>query len=60
VLINDPSNPLGSVWTAAHKRDILALCARNKLPILADEIYEEMSYEDQVPTFAELVEPGEV
>ena len=27
---------------------------------MADEIYEEMSYEDQVPTFAELVEPGEV
>jgi tyrosine aminotransferase len=60
LLINDPSNPLGSVWSAEHKRQIIELCARKRIPILADEIYEEMSYNVHAPTFAELVKPEEV
>lgn len=59
ILVNDPSNPLGSSWPAEHKREILQLCRRRKLPLLADEIYEGMLYADMVPTFAELVEPEE-
>jgi tyrosine aminotransferase len=52
VLINDPSNPLGAVWSAAHKREVIGVCARKRIPIVADEIYEGMSYGEQVPNFA--------
>ena len=48
----DPSNPLGSVWSAEHKRKIVELCMRKNIALLADEIYESMSYEVQVTPFA--------
>lgn len=54
VLVNDPSNPLGACWDSAHKEAIIELCRKHKLPLLVDEIYEGMTYGDQVPTFAEL------
>jgi tyrosine aminotransferase len=57
IMVNDPSNPLGAAWSADHKREILQLSKRHHLPILADEIYEDMTYAERVPTFAELVEP---
>ena len=57
ILVNDPSNPLGAAWSAEHKREILQLSKKHHLPILADEIYEGMTYAERVPTFAELVEP---
>lgn len=56
-MVNDPSNPLGAAWSAEHKREILQLSKRHRLPLLADEIYEDMTYSERVPTFAELVEP---
>ena len=60
ILVNDPSNPLGSCWSAAHKRAIIQLAIKRNIPLLADEIYEGMSYDENVPTFSELVEPDEV
>ena len=39
ILVNDPSNPLGSVWSVEHKRKIIELCIKKKVPLLADEIY---------------------
>ena len=42
VLINNPSNPCGAVYTEEHLRDIIHVCERNHLPIIADEIYADM------------------
>jgi len=39
ILINNPSNPCGSVFTREHICDIIKICSRHKLPIIADEIY---------------------
>jgi tyrosine aminotransferase len=36
VLVNDPSNPLGACWDKKHKLEIMELCRKHKLPILAD------------------------
>ncbi len=36
ILINDPSNPLGSSWSVESKQKILELSKRRNLPILAD------------------------
>jgi tyrosine aminotransferase len=45
VLINNPSNPCGSVWSRDHLRDILNIAAKHHLPVIADEIYGGMVFE---------------
>ncbi|KAJ3091615.1 hypothetical protein HK102_014101, partial [Quaeritorhiza haematococci] len=46
IVINNPSNPCGSVFTEKHVKDILTLCDKYKLPIIADEIYADMVFSD--------------
>lgn len=40
IVLNNPSNPCGSVYTRSHLIDILQVAARNYVPIIADEIYD--------------------
>ena len=42
LIVNNPSNPCGSVYKAAHLQEILAVAERNKVPIIADEIYADL------------------
>lgn len=42
IIINNPSNPCGSVFSKHHLLDILEIAARYYVPIIADEIYEHM------------------
>ena len=42
VLINNPSNPCGAVYSEEHLRKLIDICERNHLPIIADEIYADM------------------
>jgi tyrosine aminotransferase len=44
LLINNPSNPCGSNFTRQHLESILSLCEIYKLPVICDEIYEDMVY----------------
>ena len=39
IIINNPSNPCGAVFSEKHIREILDIAERNKVPIIADEIY---------------------
>ncbi|XP_053618537.1 tyrosine aminotransferase [Plodia interpunctella] len=43
VVIN-PSNPCGSVYTKEHLNNILDIAARNHVPVIADEIYEHFVF----------------
>ena len=45
ILVNDPSNPLGSCWSEEHKHELLQLAKRKGIPLLVDEIYEKMTYD---------------
>ena len=42
IIINNPSNPCGSVFSRDHLLDILNIAAKYYVPIIADEIYEHM------------------
>ncbi|XP_077451582.1 tyrosine aminotransferase isoform X7 [Stigmatopora argus] len=42
LIVTNPSNPCGSVFTKEHQQKILKVASRNCLPILADEIYSNM------------------
>ncbi|KAG9475031.1 tyrosine aminotransferase [Eleutherodactylus coqui] len=45
IIINNPSNPCGSVFSKKHLQKILAVASRQCVPILADEIYGDMVFE---------------
>lgn len=44
IVINNPNNPCGAVYSKRHLRDILKLAERYRVPIIADEIYGNMVY----------------
>lgn len=47
ILVNNPSNPCGSNYTKEHLLDLLKVADRFKLPIISDEIYENMVHASQ-------------
>ncbi|CAH1183283.1 unnamed protein product [Phaedon cochleariae] len=47
ILINNPSNPCGSNYTENHLRSLLEIAYRHRLPVIADEIYENLVFPDQ-------------
>ncbi|KAI9091884.1 pyridoxal phosphate-dependent transferase [Phlyctochytrium arcticum] len=44
ILINNPSNPCGSVYSRKHLLEILAVAEKHRLPIISDEIYADMGF----------------
>lgn len=45
IVVNNPSNPCGSVFGVDHLKKILEIAARNKVPVIADEIYDHFVFE---------------
>lgn len=46
IVVNNPSNPCGSVYPVEHLRELLAIAEEARVPIVADEIYGDMTYGD--------------
>lgn len=44
LVVNNPSNPCGSVYSKAHLTEVLGVAEELRLPILADEVYTGMSF----------------
>jgi tyrosine aminotransferase len=44
IVINNPSNPCGSVFSKKHLQNIIKIAERYKLPIIADEVYGDMVF----------------
>ena len=42
IVVLNPSNPCGSVFSQRHLLDILKIAELHKLPIIADEVYGDM------------------
>jgi tyrosine aminotransferase len=42
IVVLNPSNPCGSVYSKNHLLDIIKIAQKNKLPIIADEVYGDM------------------
>ncbi|KAG0258746.1 hypothetical protein DFQ27_004475 [Actinomortierella ambigua] len=47
VVMNNPSNPCGSVFSKQHLLDFLAVCDKHHLPAIADEIYCDLVFSGQ-------------
>ena len=48
IVINNPSNPCGSVFSRRHLLQILELAERHRLPIIADEIYDKFVFASEL------------
>lgn len=44
IVINNPSNPCGSIYSKDHIIDILKIAERHQIPIIADEVYEHFVF----------------
>jgi tyrosine aminotransferase len=42
LVMNNPGNPTGAVFSLSHIRDLLELCDEFQVPLVADEIYGDM------------------
>ncbi|XP_029653064.1 tyrosine aminotransferase-like [Octopus sinensis] len=47
IVIINPSNPCGSVYSKSHIKDILSIASKYRLPIIADEVYRDIVFHDQ-------------
>lgn len=56
IVITNPSNPTGSVYTKSELEAIVDVCIKNNIYILADEIYERICYVDEFTSIASLSE----
>lgn len=43
IVVNNPSNPTGTVYSRQHLQDIVRVCEALKLPIVADEVYGDLT-----------------
>ncbi len=46
IVINNPCNPTGAVYSRAELEEIVKVCLEENLLIIADEIYEKLVYDD--------------
>lgn len=44
ILINNPGNPCGNVFSEEHILEILEVAEKHKLPIISDEVYELFTF----------------
>lgn len=50
LVLNNPHNPTGKVWTRAELEGVARLCVENDVIAIADEVYEHIRFEgDHVP-----------
>jgi len=54
IIITNPSNPLGTVYTKAELEDIVDVCISKGIYIMSDEIYERICFADEYTSIAEI------
>lgn len=43
MVVNNPSNPCGSVYSRQHLCDLLRVAHKHRCPIISDDIYHDMA-----------------
>lgn len=56
LLINNPSNPTGAIYTQEELQSIADICIKHGIYIISDEIYEALRYDSPFTSMASLSE----
>lgn len=56
ILINNPSNPCGAVYSREHLEDVVSLAEDLKIPLVADEVYAGMTFGKRFVPLAEVAD----
>ena len=59
MLVNSPSNPLGTVVPAELMKGLLAFARRRGLWLVSDEVYDEIVFDDAFVSAGSLADPGD-
>ena len=43
ILVNNPSNPCGSVYSKQHLLELLRVAEKHHCPIISDDVYQDMA-----------------
>jgi alanine-synthesizing transaminase len=54
IVVIDPNNPTGAVYPESTRRALIDLATRAGVPILADEVYNELGFDGPVPLLGSL------
>jgi len=54
IVITNPNNPTGSVYSAKIIKEMLDIAGEHNLPVLSDEIYDQLTYEKEFVSAAHL------
>lgn len=60
IIVNSPSNPLGTVLNEGQLRELLAFAQRHDLWVLSDEVYEYFTYGERHTSIASLDQDNRV
>lgn len=54
ILVNNPSNPCGAVYSRSHLADVMGIAEELRLPVIADEVYTGMTFGEPFVSCAEV------
>jgi alanine-synthesizing transaminase len=54
LVVNDPNNPTGAAYATSLRRELLNIIDQHGIPMLADEIYQDVAYDGPVAPIASL------
>ena len=60
IIVNNPSNPIGTVMTESECREVLDFAYKHNLTVLSDEVYDRIVYDVPFTPMASLNHPATV
>lgn len=54
LVVNDPNNPTGAAYAHALRRELVSLADQHNVPMIADEIYQDVAFDGPVAPFGAL------
>jgi len=54
IVVIDPNNPTGAMYPASTRRALIEIAERSGVPILADEVYNELGFDGPAPLLGSL------
>ena len=54
LVVNDPNNPTGAAYSQSVRRELLDIADRHNVPMIADEIYQDVAFDGPVAPIGSL------